>query len=213
MKAASRAGTAGTQRWAVGGDAGGRLAGFDPDPRRSGRGRLPDHDLPSSGSAKVDVHRWAMARWLNRAGHAQGIAVEPALEVGVVEPVAEVIIPAPVGVVRVHLLAGEPVQVGPRQRAAGTEQTAVGGTATAILAAVVGGNLPPGKTPWAYPPAEGPPRQPTPVRRTRRVRYRCFTSARLPGVRFDDSDPFCLLQNFPDSLAKPFHHASIGLAK
>lgn len=41
------------------------LVNTDGSARFTGTGRLPDYDLPSSGSAKVDVYRWAIARWLN----------------------------------------------------------------------------------------------------------------------------------------------------
>ncbi len=36
----------------------------DGSPLFTGRGDLPDLRVPSSGSAKVDAYRWAMARWL-----------------------------------------------------------------------------------------------------------------------------------------------------
>ncbi len=40
------------------------LVNADGSPRFTGGGRLPDGDLPWSGSAKADVYRWAVARWL-----------------------------------------------------------------------------------------------------------------------------------------------------
>ncbi|MBK9138452.1 MAG: hypothetical protein IPM17_06765 [Verrucomicrobia bacterium] len=43
------------------------LVNADGSSRFTGQGRLPDSDLPSSGSAKVDVYRWAMSRWLRPA--------------------------------------------------------------------------------------------------------------------------------------------------
>lgn len=36
----------------------------DGTPKFTGRGRIPDVDLPSSGSAKIDVHRWMVAKYL-----------------------------------------------------------------------------------------------------------------------------------------------------
>lgn len=47
-----------------------RLWLINPDgtPRFTGRGRVPDLEEPSSGSAKIDVHRWAMHRYLRPDG-------------------------------------------------------------------------------------------------------------------------------------------------
>lgn len=40
------------------------LINEDGRPRFTGKGRIPDLDQPSSGSAKIDVYRWAMERYL-----------------------------------------------------------------------------------------------------------------------------------------------------
>lgn len=44
------------------------LINEDGSPKFTGRGRIPDLDEPSSGSAKIDVYRWAMARYLRPGG-------------------------------------------------------------------------------------------------------------------------------------------------
>jgi len=40
----------------------------------TGRGRIPDLDLPSSGSAKIDAYKWALARWVRTGRCAPGVA-------------------------------------------------------------------------------------------------------------------------------------------
>ncbi|MHB9005383.1 MAG: GxGYxYP domain-containing protein [Limisphaerales bacterium] len=40
------------------------LVNPDGTAKFTGRGSIPDLEVPSSGSAKVDAYRWAMARWL-----------------------------------------------------------------------------------------------------------------------------------------------------
>lgn len=49
------------------------LVNADGSPRFTGRGALPDGAGESSGSAKVDVYRWAMARWLRSGRCGVGI--------------------------------------------------------------------------------------------------------------------------------------------
>jgi hypothetical protein len=50
------------------------LLNRDGTPKFTGSGRLPDFDLPSSGSTKVDAYRWASARWLSPRRCAPGTA-------------------------------------------------------------------------------------------------------------------------------------------
>jgi hypothetical protein len=50
------------------------LVNPDGTPRFTGRGKLPDYEEPSSGSAKVDVYRWARKRYLESSRCAPGIA-------------------------------------------------------------------------------------------------------------------------------------------
>jgi hypothetical protein len=49
------------------------LLNKDGTPKFTGRGRLPDYDEPSSGSAKVDCYRWASKRYLATGRCAPGI--------------------------------------------------------------------------------------------------------------------------------------------
>jgi hypothetical protein len=46
----------------------------DGTPKFTGRGTVPDLNLPSSASAKVDAYRWAVARWLKTGRCAPGVA-------------------------------------------------------------------------------------------------------------------------------------------
>lgn len=50
------------------------LVNPDGSPKFSGRGNIPDSEEPSSGSAKVDVYRWAIRHFLRAGRCAPGIA-------------------------------------------------------------------------------------------------------------------------------------------
>jgi hypothetical protein len=50
------------------------LVNPDSSPKFTGRGTLPDFNLPSSGSSKVDAYRWAAERWLKTRHCAPGVA-------------------------------------------------------------------------------------------------------------------------------------------
>ena len=50
------------------------LVNPDGSARFTGRGNLPDSSQPSSGSAKVDVHRWALERYLKSGRCGPGVA-------------------------------------------------------------------------------------------------------------------------------------------
>jgi len=46
----------------------------DGTPKFTGRGRIPDLDEPSTGSAKIDAYRWAIARYLRPGRCGAGVA-------------------------------------------------------------------------------------------------------------------------------------------
>ncbi|MGH8024138.1 MAG: GxGYxYP domain-containing protein [Limisphaerales bacterium] len=46
------------------------LVNPDGTSKFTGTGRVPDYDIPSSGSAKVDAYQWAARRWLNPGARA-----------------------------------------------------------------------------------------------------------------------------------------------
>ncbi len=50
------------------------LVNPDGTPKFTGRGTVPESNLPSSGSTKVDAYRWASARWLRTGRCAPGVA-------------------------------------------------------------------------------------------------------------------------------------------
>ncbi|MBL9127132.1 MAG: hypothetical protein JNL97_05780, partial [Verrucomicrobiales bacterium] len=51
-----------------------RLVGEDGTPKFTGRGTIPDTGEPTTGSAKGDAYRWAMARWLKTGRCGAGVA-------------------------------------------------------------------------------------------------------------------------------------------
>ncbi|HTV42603.1 MAG TPA: hypothetical protein VMF08_18710 [Candidatus Sulfotelmatobacter sp.] len=50
------------------------LVNPDGSPKFTGRGQIPDCDMVSSGSAKVDAYRWASQRWLKTGACGPGVA-------------------------------------------------------------------------------------------------------------------------------------------
>ena len=50
------------------------LVNPDGSPKFTGRGQLPDYDMASSGSAKVDAYRWGAQRWLKTRACQPGAA-------------------------------------------------------------------------------------------------------------------------------------------
>ena len=50
------------------------LVNPDGTSRFTGRGMIPDTDSPSTGSAKIDAYRWALARYVQTGRCAAGVA-------------------------------------------------------------------------------------------------------------------------------------------
>ena len=50
------------------------LINEDGTSKFTGRGRVPDSEEASSGSAKIDVHRWSLRRYLTSGKCAAGVA-------------------------------------------------------------------------------------------------------------------------------------------